>query len=228
MLACAAAAQAEIPASLKADCQTRTPQPGYTFEFCTDGYTATFGRTPNIGGVRGVRVPAKYDGYEGLPAKAADADHGAGLRRRRLRDARRRHLTSHDARAAGRISADRVHARLLRGRQDRLAATGLRRRRDVALQQRLVRVARLCGAQLHGARVPQPGRRPAARPGETQLDSRRFEINDFQHLAGQIADDPFFNVNPQKVVSDRRLLRRRIRLDGAHRPEVGEPRRART
>ena len=33
--------------------------------------------------------------------------------------------------------------------------------------------------------------------GETQLDSRRYEINDFQHLAGQVADDPFFNVNPQ-------------------------------
>src|SRR6185295_16728483 len=35
--------------------------------------------------------------------------------------------------------------------------------------------------------------------GETQLDSRRFEINDFQSLAGQLADDSFFNVNPQKV-----------------------------
>ena len=29
--------------------------------------------------------------------------------------------------------------------------------------------------------------------GETELDSRLFEINDFQHLAGQVADDPFFN-----------------------------------
>ena len=44
-------------------------------------------------------------------------------------------------------------------------------------------------------------RRPAARPARPQLDSRAYEINDFQHLAGQIADDPFFNVNPQKVVT---------------------------
>jgi hypothetical protein len=42
---------------------------------------------------------------------------------------------------------------------------------------------------------------PGGSTGETQLDSRRFEINDFQHLAGQVADDPFFNVNPQKVVA---------------------------
>src|SRR6185295_7758117 len=37
--------------------------------------------------------------------------------------------------------------------------------------------------------------------GETQLDSRRFEINDFQYLAGLIADDPFFHVNARKVVA---------------------------
>jgi hypothetical protein len=36
--------------------------------------------------------------------------------------------------------------------------------------------------------------------GETQLDSRRYEVNDFQHLAGQVVDDAFFNVNPQEVV----------------------------
>ena len=36
--------------------------------------------------------------------------------------------------------------------------------------------------------------------GETQLDSRRYEINDFQYLAGLVADDPFFKVNPKKVV----------------------------
>src|SRR5439155_15323632 len=36
--------------------------------------------------------------------------------------------------------------------------------------------------------------------GETQLDSRRFEVNDLQYLAGLVADDPFFSVNPQNVV----------------------------
>ena len=37
--------------------------------------------------------------------------------------------------------------------------------------------------------------------GETQLDSRLYEINDFQSLAGQIADDAFFGVNPDRVVA---------------------------
>ena len=32
-----------------------------------------FGRTANVGGIAGVRVPAKYDGFDGLPAKASDA-----------------------------------------------------------------------------------------------------------------------------------------------------------
>ena len=37
--------------------------------------------------------------------------------------------------------------------------------------------------------------------GETQLDSRRFEINDYQYLAGLLADDPAFHVDPQRVVT---------------------------
>ena len=41
---------------------------------------------------------------------------------------------------------------------------------------------------------------PAAPPARPSSTPGCFEINDFQHLAGQVADDPFFNVNPQKVV----------------------------
>jgi X-Pro dipeptidyl-peptidase (S15 family)/X-Pro dipeptidyl-peptidase C-terminal non-catalytic domain len=47
--------------------------------------------------------------------------------------------------------------------------------------------------------------------GTTQLDSRRFEINDFQYLVGLLVDDdaakraageaPLFNVNPKKVAA---------------------------
>ena len=66
--------------------------------------------------------------------------------------------------------------------------------------------------------------------GETQLDSNRFEINDFQHLAGQIADTADLNPAPRRprrsipgVWSPRGLLRRRLLLDGAHRPHLEEP-----
>jgi pimeloyl-ACP methyl ester carboxylesterase len=36
--------------------------------------------------------------------------------------------------------------------------------------------------------------------GESQLDSRLYEVNDYQYLAGLLADDPFFQVDPKKVV----------------------------
>ncbi len=63
----------------------------------------------------------------------------------------------------------------------------------------------------------------AARPARRSSTRACYEINDFQHLAGQIADDAFFNVNPERVVGDRRLLRRRLLVDGAHRPDLAEP-----
>ena len=54
MLGFTASAQAEIPTTLKSSCQVRTAAPGYSYEFCNDG-PPTFGRTPNIGGVRAFR-----------------------------------------------------------------------------------------------------------------------------------------------------------------------------
>lgn len=36
--------------------------------------------------------------------------------------------------------------------------------------------------------------------GETQLDSRQYELKDLQYLAGLLADEQSFNINPQKVV----------------------------
>ena len=36
--------------------------------------------------------------------------------------------------------------------------------------------------------------------GETQLGHRAYEVNDLQYLAGLLAEDPFFGVNPDRVV----------------------------
>jgi len=36
--------------------------------------------------------------------------------------------------------------------------------------------------------------------GETQIDSLQYEINDYQYLAGLLADDPYFKINSSKVV----------------------------
>lgn len=37
--------------------------------------------------------------------------------------------------------------------------------------------------------------------GETQIDSLQYEINDYQYLAGLLADDHFFRINPKRVVA---------------------------
>src|SRR5437879_3788654 len=73
LLVSSSAAQADIPASLKASCTLQTAAPGHSYQFCNDGLPPTSGTSPNVGGVNAVLVPAKYDGWEGLPPKAADA-----------------------------------------------------------------------------------------------------------------------------------------------------------
>ena len=107
------------------------------------------------------------------------------------------------ARAAGRLPADRVHARLLRAATRRAGRRPASTRRASSWHYNNAWFASrgYVVHQLHGARVPQRQSSGSGSTGETQLDSRRYEINDFQHLAGLVADDPFFNVNPQKVVA---------------------------
>lgn len=36
--------------------------------------------------------------------------------------------------------------------------------------------------------------------GQTQIDHRAYEVNDLQYLAGVLAEDPFFGVNPRRIV----------------------------
>src|SRR2546425_5050727 len=78
LVASGSVARAQIPASLKSSCALQNPEPGYSFLFCDDGVPATGGTTANPGGTSAVLVPAKYDGWEGLPPKSADASSMAG------------------------------------------------------------------------------------------------------------------------------------------------------
>ena len=198
MLACSATAYAQIPASLKA-CQERTAAPGYTYEICSDGNTPTFGRTANNGGVSGVRVPAKYDGFEALPAKSGDAALVPG------------------ADAQGFITLDVDISRptvpappggypmvvFMHGccAGDKFAwqsgdlGTGERWHYNNAWFASRGYV--VVNYTSRGFRNQAGG---GGSTGETELDSRLYEINDYQYLAGLIADDSFFNVNPNKVV----------------------------
>jgi dienelactone hydrolase len=199
MLACAAPASAEIPAGLKTSCTLRTAHPGYTFEHCNDGNTPTFGRTPNTGGVRGVRVPAKYDGFEALPSKAADATSVPG------------------ADADGFITLDVDISRptvpappggypLLVFMHGCCAGDKTAHQRpdfgsgDLWHYTNAWFASRGYVVITYTSRGFRNQAGGGGSTGETQLDSRRYEINDFQHLAGLVADDPVFDVNPQKVV----------------------------
>ena len=163
-------------------------------------------------------MPAKYDGFEGLPPKAADAATDAGRRPGRLRVARRRHLDPHAARAARRLPADRVHARMLRRRKadwerGDFDAAG----EQLALQQRLVRVARLRRDQLHVAGLPTSARRLHGR------DPARLAPLRDQRLPvprGIGRGRSLLQRQPAEGGPHRRLLRRRLLVAGAHRPEV--------
>ncbi|MBA2240975.1 MAG: hypothetical protein H0W09_07020 [Solirubrobacterales bacterium] len=70
-----APALAGVPASLHSpeSCERITAEPGYAFIKCDDGVPQSGGTTPNEGGEAAVTVPAKYRGYAGLPAKALGA-----------------------------------------------------------------------------------------------------------------------------------------------------------
>jgi hypothetical protein len=71
----ATAAGAAVPGTLSnpANCAAGTPAPGNTVYRCDDGVPSAGGTTANASGAQAVTVPAKYDGYIGLPQRAADA-----------------------------------------------------------------------------------------------------------------------------------------------------------
>ena len=224
-------ARADIPASLKSSCTSKTPATGLLVQVLRRRRAAGRRARRRTSAASTPSACRPYDvrggGYEGLPPKAPDAATMPGADTDGRHRARRRHLGPDAPAAAGRLSADRVHARLLLGQQDELGGDELRRRRRAAGTTTTPGSPRAATSssttRRAGSSTASNGNQGST--GETQLDSRRYEINDFQYLAGLVADDPFFNVNPQKVVVDRRLLRRRLLVDGAHRPDLEEPRR---
>jgi dienelactone hydrolase len=201
MLAGAATAQGEVPDGLKSSCVTRTPHTGYSYRFCNDGNAAAFGRTPNVGGVRGIRVPAKYDGFEGLPAKAADAAGVPGA------DAEGFvtldvdvSLPTGPAPPGGFPLIAFMHG-CCAGDKTAWERDSFDASREHWHYNNAWFAARGYVVITYTSRGFRNQGATGGSTGETQLDSRRYEINDFQYLAGLLADDPFFDVNPQRVVA---------------------------
>ncbi len=195
-------------ASLKEACSQRDALDNDTsngvtlpFTFCDDGVPPTGGRTPNEGAVDAVAVPQKYAGYEGLPAKTTP-DPGAG------------------ADEDGNIALDvdvslpdpslnppppkgyplivMMHGCCSGKKSDWEAPTI-----DVGGEKWHYSNAWFAARGYVVLTYTARGfvnRENRGSTGETQLDSRLYEINDYQYLAGLLADDPYFNVNPRKVV----------------------------
>ena len=165
------------PRDPKSACAARRRMPATPTGSATTACRPAAGRTANPGGVRAVAVPATYAGMRRAAAEGAD-DAGLGARRRLRTGTSRSTSTSRSPTTPGagrRLPAARLHARLLRRQQDELGGDELRRRRrEVALQQRLVRLARLRRHHLHGARVRrrQTTRARPARRSSTRAATR--------------------------------------------------------
>jgi hypothetical protein len=171
------------------------------FVFCDDGVPSAGGRTPNEGAVKAIPVPQRYDGFAGLPSKASpEPDAGAD--------------------SNGDIALD-VDVSLPDPSLNPRPANGY---------PLIVMMHTCCGGDkraFEADTVDAGGEswhysnawfaargyvvlnytsrgfvnaNNAGSTGETQLDSRRYEVNDYQHLACQLAGDPLFGTNPRKVV----------------------------
>ena len=210
-LLAASPAQAAIPDSLRKACERRDAADGkkdngfaLPFFLCDDGVPPVGGTTVNQGGLNAVTVPQSYggDGFTGLPPKAAPQP-GTG------------------ADGNGEIALDVdvswpdperfpppeggyplvafMHGCCSGNRKsweaDSVDATGERWHYSNAWF-----ASRGYAVLTYTARgfVDANGR---GSTGQTQLDSRRYEINDYQHLAGQLADTTF-EVGGRKVTVD--------------------------
>jgi predicted acyl esterase len=208
-LGAATPASADL-ASLKASCQPRDAADGDTgngpnvlpFVFCDDGVPDVGGRTPNVGALKAVAVPQRYDGFAGLPPKIApDPNAGADVDGNIALDVdvSMPDPAVHPPPPGGYPLVAMMHG-CCSGNKTGWEATTVDAANERWHQTNAWYASRGYVVLNYTARgfVDQNNR---GSTGETQLDSRRYEINDFQHLAGQLADDPFFNVDPSRVVA---------------------------
>jgi acetyl esterase/lipase len=201
-LACAAPASADL-ASLKAACEARDAagDGSLPYVFCDDGVPSTGGTEPNEGAVSAVAVPQRYDGFAGLPAKTAP-DPGAGADRNGDIaldvDVTMPDPTRHPAPATGYPLLVFMHG-CCAGSKTGNEKTSVDAGGEAWHYSNAWFASRGYVVLTYTARgfVNASG---DGSTGQTQLDSRRYEINDYQHLAGQLADDPFFHIDPERVV----------------------------
>jgi hypothetical protein len=202
-----ASASADL-GSLKGACTQRDAADGslsngaqLPFVFCDDGVPSAGGTTPNEEAVQAIPVPQRYAGFVGLPSKASP-EPGTGA----------------DSNGEVALDADvsvpdpSLNPRPANGYplivMMHTCCGGDKRAFEAATTD-------AAGESWHYSNAWFAARgyvvlnytsrgfvnaNNGGSTGETQLDSRRYEVNDYQHLACQLAADPFFGVDPRKVV----------------------------
>jgi dienelactone hydrolase len=214
----AAPAGATVAPTLHADaaCDTKTPHAGFSYVFCDDGVPNAGGLVANGTGAAAVTVPAKYggDGYSGLPAGAgAPTDPGADAGGSIALDVDISWPTT-AAPAGGYPLIVMMHGCCGGNKTGWEAASfepvvpGTPVAPDGTTDERWhynnAWFASRGYAVINYTARGFVNRENRGSTGQTQLDSRRFEINDYQHLACQLlgAASDFSDVTPNPVTID--------------------------
>jgi hypothetical protein len=197
-------------ASLKAACVNRDAADNNTanglqlpYRFCDDGVPPVGGRTPNVGAVSAVAVPQKYAGFAGLPAKIApDPNAGADADGNIALDV---DISMPDPALTPAPTNGYPILAMMHG-----CCAGNKTSWESATIDGAGELWHYNNAWYasHGYIVITYTARGfvdannRGSTGETQLDSRSYEINDFQYLAGLIGDDSgFFHSNRMSVAT---------------------------
>jgi uncharacterized repeat protein (TIGR01451 family) len=219
LLAWATPASADLN-SLLSSCSSTAlqPHPGYSYRFCNDGVPPSGGPIANETGTNAVEVPAKYqatsgDDWTGLPPRAPDAAtmRGADSEGNIALDV---DLSLPDATAtpmpAGGYPLIVFMHGCCGGNKGNWEDTSFDAGGEKWHYNNAWFASRGYVVITYTARGFVNGQEQGS-TGETQLDSRRFEINDFQQLAGLLADEGDLDrspgpsrvvrINPQKVVT---------------------------
>lgn len=219
------AAWATIPASFAApgscprlDAADNNALNGYQLPYwrCDDGVPAEGGTTPNTTGDNAITVPAKYggDGYTGLPPQAADANtmSGAALSGPEQgtvaldADISFPDPLTYPPPAAGYPLIVLMHGCCSGDKTSWEAPTIAGDNKEQWHYNNAWFASRGWAVLTYTARGFVNGQNQGS-TGETQLDSRRYEINDYQNLVAQLVDTTFtlgasapFTIDPQRVV----------------------------
>ncbi len=212
----AAPASGEIPSSLTSACELRDAADGdasraqLPYHFCDDGVPSHGGRDPNPGAKKAIAVPERYAGYRGLPRKApAEEDAGADKRGNIALDA---DLSFPDPEKSPMPKRGYPLVVMMHGCCGGSKADWEETTIDAPESSEKWHYSNAWFASRGYVVLTYTSRgfvdgSGDGSTGESRLQHRRFEMNDFQHLTGQIADQRFriagerTRVDPRKIVA---------------------------